>query len=543
MFNGWPIRKKLALGVSLLLIAVAILAVSGFSNVYSFRGLARNISRRATELPDAVELAQHVSALRATLPSSRLDENPLSGDAEQPPIGGPLLSFEFERHLRDVDDSLARYRRRLAKNSPAEGHIANIQRERETVQQMKATLAQIDGLKNHEDNSWLPPDEMSREALTEAVDQLNFLAEQLPRHLQEKMFELQGDVRGYYRAWIVLTWATTISAGFLFLMLVQLFFQWVFRPLEQLIKESRRIAGGDFDHRIHLNSGDEMDELAQAMNDMTQRFQEIRDDLDQQVQQRTREVIRGEQLASVGFLAAGVAHEINNPLASIALCAESLEERLGELLQPLAANGPREDEENDVDVVRDYLRMIQDEAFRCKEITERLLDFSRLGDVEKQELNLTELVQGVVDMVGHVGKYKQKQIIYRCRETVLVPINPQEMKQVVLNLITNGLESLNPGGTVTISLTAAFGDAVLVVEDDGCGMTDEVQAHLFEPFFTRRRDGQGTGLGMSITYRIINEHGGQIQVHSDGPERGSRITVRLPQQPRLKENSHRHQAA
>jgi signal transduction histidine kinase len=187
--------------------------------------------------------------------------------------------------------------------------------------------------------------------------------------------------------------------------------------------------------------------------------------------------------------------------------------------------------------------MIQQEAFRCKEITERLLDFSRLGDVEKQQVNLTELVQSVIDMVRHVGKYKQKQIMFRGREEVLVTINPQEMKQVVLNLITNGLESLDPGGTVTVSLTRAFGQAVLIVEDNGCGMSDEVKAHLFEPFFTRRRDGQGTGLGMSISYRIINEHGGQIQVHSDGPNQGSRLTVKLPLHPSQEEHRHYPQAA
>ena len=112
-------------------------------------------------------------------------------------------------------------------------------------------------------------------------------------------------------------------------------YSWVFRPLRHLGHGSRRIAGGDFGYRIHLDTCDEMAELGQALNDMTTRFKEIRDDLDHQVQLRTKEVVRSEQLASVGFLAAGVAHEIINPSASIAMCAESLESRIGTRLTQL----------------------------------------------------------------------------------------------------------------------------------------------------------------------------------------------------------------
>jgi signal transduction histidine kinase len=270
-----------------------------------------------------------------------------------------------------------------------------------------------------------------------------------------------------------------------------------------------------------------MAELAKDMNNMTRRFQEIRDDLDQQVQQRTKEVVRSEQLASVGFLAAGVAHEINNPLASIALCAESLEDRLGDII---TGDDEKADEDHDaeISVLRDYLRMMQDEAFRCKDITEQLLDFSRLGDVEKQTTNLTELVKSVIEMVKHIGRYKAKTIEFQSAESIYGSVNAQELKQVVLNLLTNALDSLDPGGQVTVSLRSNSHRATLTVQDDGCGMTDEVREHLFEPFFTRRRDGQGTGLGMSITYRIVNDHGGDIQAHSEGPGKGSRITVSLP---------------
>src|SRR5204863_6772796 len=138
------------------------------------------------------------------------------------------------------------------------------------------------------------------------------------------------------------------------------FRKWIARPLATLVEGSREVAAGKFDHRIRLESQDEMRELAESMNAMTARFQEIRDDLDCQVRERTKQVVRSEQLASVGFLAAGVAHEINNPLASIALCAESLEGRLMDLA---AKKGESEQSE----VVQRYLKMIQSEAFRCKE--------------------------------------------------------------------------------------------------------------------------------------------------------------------------------
>jgi two-component system NtrC family sensor kinase len=318
----------------------------------------------------------------------------------------------------------------------------------------------------------------------------------------------------------------------------------VFRPLRCLVKGSRRVAGGDFNYRIELPSHDEMGELAEAMNDMTTRFRDIRDDLDRQVQLRTKQVVRSEQLASVGFLAAGVAHEINNPLASIAMCAESLESRLLEMT-------PAGSEQSEL--VGRYLRMIQSEAFRCKGITEKLLDFSRVGEVKRQNADLRELVQTVIDMVRHLGKYQNRNIDYAPGEPVIAQINVQEIKQVVLNLVTNALDSVEADGKLTIELRRAGNFAEMTFADNGCGMTDEVQQHLFEPFFTRKRGGQGTGLGLSIVYRIVSDHGGQIEAISAGPGCGSQFQVTLPlaetakQESKQtfvnKETSHRYQAA
>jgi signal transduction histidine kinase len=280
-----------------------------------------------------------------------------------------------------------------------------------------------------------------------------------------------------------------------------------------------------------------MAELATAMNDMTGRFQAIRDDLDRQVQLRTKQIVRSEQLASVGYLAAGVAHEINNPLASIAMCSESLESRLAEI----APDGNPQSA-----LIKRYLRMIQTEAFRCKEITEKLLDFSRLGDVQHQPTDMRELIQGVIEMVRHVGKYHAKTITFATGEPIVALVNAQEIKQVVLNLITNALDAVEATGALNIDLSKGSEFAELIFTDNGCGMTEEVLEHMFEPFFTRKRSGQGTGLGLSIVYRIVNEHGGQIEAASAGPGRGSQFRVSLPlveAASSRKENHHRYQAA
>jgi signal transduction histidine kinase len=126
---------------------------------------------------------------------------------------------------------------------------------------------------------------------------------------------------------------------------------------------------------------------------------------------------------------------------------------------------------------------------------------------------------------------------------VLASVNPQEIKQVMLNLMTNGLESLDSGGRVSVALDRAADGVRIIVEDNGCGMTDEVLKHLFEPFYTSRRTGQGIGLGLSITHRIVEEHCGHIEATSPGPGRGSRFVVSLPALPGEKEVHHRFQAA
>ncbi len=533
MLSNWPIRLKLLLGLGLLVAVVAILSGSGLIATYSYRNLVNGLSWRVSELPLAAELSRNVSDLRITIGELRglqVDTFPVSRQ-ELVPMRVRMVRDQFRSQLDQVDQTLSDYRDHLADEHQADPHMADHQREHETLRKIEAQLTRIRAANRTTD--WAV-DNVKVGWLDVELERLQVLASELPSHLQTKLAGLSREVRGRNAVLMLSAWAATASAGLLFLVFMQLSYRWIFRPLRTLVAGSRRVAAGEFSYRIQLDTHDEMAELAKAMNDMTARFQEIRDDLDHQVKLRTQQAVRNEQLASVGFLAAGVAHEINNPLASIAMCAESLEGRLSETVGG--------DDPNQA-VVHSYLRMIQEEAFRCKGITEKLLDFSRVGPGKRQNTELGELVQGVVAMLSHLGKYQHKHIEFAPNDPVVAEVNPQEMKQVVLNLLSNALDSLDDGGAVRITLQIQRGYAVLTVVDNGCGMTPEVLSHVFEPFFTRRRSGQGTGLGLSITHRIIADHGGDIEAHSAGTGHGSTFRVRVPLVAETKENDYHRQAA
>jgi len=530
----FSIFYKLLICVTILFLILGTLSISGIRSISSYRSLARTVSYRAAEQPFANKLFRSVDELRFKF-------SQIQAKADMGPQGDfhGVDRETFRHSFIGVRLALQSYREQLERLDPNDTGIGDNREERNTVAEIHRRLELIDQV--NKDQDWFL-DQFRSAELSEELDELHKLASELPNHLQSRMLDLKDNVRGQYHTLIAATVTTSILSTVSLGALMVLIYIWVFRPLNTLIQGSRKVAAGDFDHRINLETDDEMAELARAMNEMTSRFQEIRDDLDRQVKQRTKEVVRGEQLASVGFLAAGVAHEINNPLASIAWCAESLESRMHDIIYN-EGGPPDEAHDAEIEVLRTYLRRMQDEAFRCKRITEKLLDFSRLGDVEKLDTNLRELTADVIDMVQTMGRYRQKRIEFDCHDVVVARVNAQEIKQVMLNLITNALDSLDPDGVVRVTLSASGDQAELVVADNGCGMTAGDLEHLFEPFYTRRRGGQGTGLGLSISYRIVDDHDGKIEASSDGPGKGSQFRLTLPLVQRAEKHEKQIQAA
>jgi signal transduction histidine kinase len=540
------IRYKLLIAVAGLGIVIFMLAYAGFNGVYAYRDLAMMVSTRASELPVTTELIQAVDELRFAHRSNR---DPDLFQSLIDPMGSVRGASQFRDNLQTVSESLSRYKAILDRGEKNDQLLADQTDERRVVAKISELLAQI---RSHQDARDINLISDENDSQRTDLNELTALVHQLPTFLQRRLQSFREEVRTRYRTWIFL--ATTASVLSL-VMLVGLCWyarRVVLLPFKKLLHGSRRVASGEFSYRIEMESNDELSELANAINTGTASFLRIQRDLNDEVRERSREVIRNEQLASVGFLAAGVAHEIDNPLASIAWSAEALETRLHRLLHAVdpavlnpidagrSSTGAPTDSVNDpaseknIETLRTYLQRIQTDAFRCKGITERLLDFSRLGQAErKQRVAMKPIVEDVIDMVKHLSQYRNHRIDSQQLMDVEGWASPQEMKQVVLNLLTNALDSLpgdNGGGKVMISLDSHDAFVRLKVIDNGCGMTDEVRQHLFEPFFTQRQDGRGTGLGLPITSRIIADHGGHIHCSSDGPGLGSSFEVQIPKQ-------------
>ena len=318
------------------------------------------------------------------------------------------------------------------------------------------------------------------------------------------------------RVWIavgiaVVTYAITILCAF----------KWVANPLRAISRGASRIANGDTNYRLSRVTRweDEFFDLTTNFNRMADRFIESENDLAAKVEDRSRQLVRSERLASVGCLAAGVAHEINNPLSAITIAAQSVQYRLSDVLDP---------KHEDTDVVMERLSMIQEESKRCGEITRRLLDFSRNEKQEKVPNDLTRIIGEVLAMVRPMTKYHDRKIVFEQIDPLIIDINASQIKQVVLNLVTNGLQAASNNGEVEIRIDEQTDWVVIQIADNGEGMTSENLEQLFEPFYSTKETGEGTGLGLSITNRIVEEHNGTIEPFSAGSGRGSVFSVRLP---------------
>ena len=230
------------------------------------------------------------------------------------------------------------------------------------------------------------------------------------------------------------------------------------------------------------------------------------------------QLMQAEKMSSIGVLAAGVAHEINNPLSSVAGYAEALLRRFRD--EPWLAGDAR------FEVFQQYLEVIMKETYRCKGIIDSLLSFSRKSEGAVGTVHLNQVLQEVLVLVRHKSRYEDIEIVeFLSHDLPPVSGDDSGLRQVFMNLLLNAHQAISGAGTVEISTFVEGGRGVVQIKDSGSGIAAEHLAQIWNPFFTTKTVGQG--LGLAISYNIVHRQGGEIQVESQQGQ-GSVFTVRLP---------------
>jgi len=340
----------------------------------------------------------------------------------------------------------------------------------------------------------------------------------------------------------------TIFFGGLFVSIISvtlciILYKFVSRPISLLEEGMKRIAQGDLDYEIQIKSSDEMGLLAATFNNMARDIKRYKENmenwtkaLEEEIQKKTTEImkaheqlINAEKLASLGRMAAGVAHELNSPLTGIVTFAHLMLKRL-----------PPENKQD-----REDLEIIIEQANRCSKIIKGLLGFSRKATAERVEVNINTLLDSTIAMVKNQAKFHNIKFNLNFDESLpLIHVDPNQMQQVFLNLLINAADAMNEKGQITIA-TRTVGESeetpwfkmghpqegkkFIEIEftDTGPGIPEEYLGKIFEPFFTTKPVGKGTGLGLAVSYGIIKRHGGNITVRSE-VGKGASFFIRLP---------------
>jgi two-component system NtrC family sensor kinase len=326
---------------------------------------------------------------------------------------------------------------------------------------------------------------------------------------------------------VILSFFAIATLGFILIMVITYaMISNITRPIGEMVAATRNITAGRFDQEVRPTSQGEIALLADSFNTMLASLRQMKADLEEwgrtleeKVRDRTRQVMemqvrvaQSERLASLGMLAAGVAHEVNNPLGGIlALTALTLED--------LPADHPD----------RHNLEVVLHQTERCRDIVRGLLDFSRQSEVAMQQLDVNTVLQETLALIAQQSAFFNVQI-----ERQLGPDLPpvtgdrSQLQQVFLNILVNAVQAMKERGNITITTSAPDGREVRIrIADTGSGIAPDDIEKIFDPFFTTREGGRGTGLGLAIAYGIVTQHRGHIDVESTVGQ-GTTFTIRLP---------------
>lgn len=282
----------------------------------------------------------------------------------------------------------------------------------------------------------------------------------------------------------------------------------IMKPIDNIVEMSRKIMNGDLSARCKQKASGEMGLLCKTINQMAASVEKTKKEIQENAQMQ---IIQSEKLASVGRLAAGIAHEINNPLTGVLTFAHFLKDKY--------SDDPKDKEDIDI---------IIKETTKVRDIIRGLLNFARQSPSKKELTNVNEVIQESLKLIIGQKEFKNIQIVKNFDVNLPdLQADKNQLQQVLLNLILNSGESIKDEGIIKIETYAKEDDVQISISDNGCGIKKEDIDKIFDPFFTTKPIGRGTGLGLSVSYGIIKQHGGTIHCNSEVGV-GTTFVISLP---------------
>jgi len=340
--------------------------------------------------------------------------------------------------------------------------------------------------------------------------------------------EADTQMAGMRRQVLLVTVVSVLATSILVALVL---FQFIERPIKELVLGTKRISGGDLDHFIPVTTKDEMGHLASSFNQMTWDLKEAQNEiqegirnLEHKVEERTAELksaqsqlLHSEKLAAVGALAATVAHEINNPLTGVYTYIKLMERKIGQGQQGA----------EDIEKYKAYLDTSRREVERTTAIVQNLLDFTRPKDPVRKPIDLVRVLEESLALVSNKLSIGNIEVVKRLNPLPEIQADPGHMKQVFLNLLINAGEAMEEGGTLTIrsDYHPDTNTVTVSVRDTGVGIEEKDLSRIFDPFFSTKK--KGTGLGLSVVNGIVTRHGGRVEIDST-PGKGTDFRVILP---------------
>jgi signal transduction histidine kinase len=472
------LTKKVLLWFVLLSLVFAAMSAVGVWQMHEARRQLRALKDGYLRLyGHAKEIQLYHGYLRATFEQDAANWNSVTRDS---------LALNLSRRSRDLTAARQALETLAALDAPEERSF--VARARADFDWLEARFAE-----DAREIDAPGPVEARRERWSKVSVRIN----QLSRPARQKVGHVADRV-GAYEDQARRTATGGVLVAILVGLLVSLIIGQRLAQLGRLAQRARTLAGGEWGERVPEDDKDEVGALGREFNSMAAALQE-----------REQRLIRSERLAAIGRMAAHIAHEVRNPLASIGLNAELLEEELAQ--QPDGAK---------------LCRAIQHEVDRLTALTQEYLRFARLPQPKLERQDLRPILLSLLDFIREEARTRGVTVVEQLPESLpALDLDEGQVRQALLNLCRNALEAMSGGGTLTVGAVAAGPALEVTVADTGSGIAAEHLPRVFEPFFSTKE--HGTGLGLALTQHIVMAHGGAITIDSE-PGRGTRFVVRLP---------------